>query len=141
MANVVTIDNGLKTYDIADQDGNILGSFSFNPSDTAILKRYEVAIEKFQTVFEELKDMNDKSAAELLDKLDEKAYKLIDEIFNAEIAKNFFSIMGPFSPLDNGQFFIENVIDAIGRVFEAETGERVKKVNSKIKKHTSKYHG
>lgn len=141
MGNVVRVSNGLKTYDIADQDDNILGSFSFNPSDTGIVKRYNAAIEKFRTVFEEIKGMDNPDAVEVLEKLDEKAYELIDGIFNASIAKNFFSIMGPFSPLENGNFFIEDVIDAIGQAFEAETGERVKKVNSKIQKHTKKYHG
>lgn len=140
MGNVVTVNNGLKTYDIADQDGNILGQFSFNPSDTGIVKRYDVAIEKFEKVFEELQGLEKTKSVDILEKLDSKAYELIDGIFNANIAENFFSIMGPFSPLANGQFFIENVIDAIGQAFEMETGERVKKVNSKIKKHTSKYH-
>ena len=141
MGNVVKINNGLKTYDIADQDDNIVGSFSFNPSDTGIVKRYNAAIEKFQTVFDEIKGMDNPDAVEVLEKLDEKAYELIDGIFNANIAKSFFSIMGPFSPLESGNFFIEDVIDAIGQAFEAETGERVRKVNRKIQKHTKKYHG
>ena len=78
--------------------------------------------------------------AEVYKKLDEKTYELIDGIFNADVASNFFQIMGPFSPLANGEFFVASVIGAIGQALESELGERVKKVNSKINKHTSKYH-
>lgn len=141
MGNKVKIDNGLKTYDIEDQEGNILGSFSFNPSDTGIVKRYDSAIEKFDSVFDEIKKMEKPDSTEILNMLDEKASELLNQIFNANIADNFFAIMGPFSPLDNGNLFIEEVINAIGAVIEAETGNRVQKVSTKIKKHTAKYHG
>ena len=127
MGNVIKINDGFKTYDIQNQDGKLLGQFSFNPADTNIIKRYNDAVENADT-------------AEVYKKLDEKTYELIDGIFNADVASNFFQIMGPFSPLANGEFFVASVIGAIGQALESELGERVKKVNSKINKHTSKYH-
>lgn len=141
MGNVIKIDDGFKTYDIVNQNDKVLGQFSFNPSDTDIIKRYNKAVDNFQTVFEEIGKVQDESnIEEVINKLDEKTYEFIDSIFNAEVSQNFFSIMGPFSPLASGQFFVESVIDAIGQAIQAETGERVKKINKKIQKHTSKYH-
>lgn len=141
MGNVIKIDDGFKTYDIVNQNDKVLGQFSFNPSDTDIVKRYNKAVENFQTVFEEIGKVQDESnIEEVINKLDEKTYEFIDSIFNAEVSQNFFSIMGPFSPLASGQLFVESVIDAIGQAIQAETGERVKKINKKIQKHTSKYH-
>ena len=40
MGNVIKINDGFKTYDIVNQDNKLLGQFSFNPSDTNIIKRY-----------------------------------------------------------------------------------------------------
>ena len=39
------------------------------------------------------------------------------------------------------EFIHKSVLDAIGQAIQVETGERVKKINGKIRKHTSKYHG
>lgn len=141
MGNVIKINDGFKTYDIQNQDGKLLGQFSFNPADTNIIKRYNDAVENFASIFDEVREMEENAdTAEVYKKLDEKTYELIDGIFNADVASNFFQIMGPFSPLANGEFFVASVIGAIGQALEAELGERVKKVNSKINKHTSKYH-
>lgn len=141
MGNVIKINDGFKTYDIQNQDGKLLGQFSFNPADTNIIKRYNDAVEKFSSIFDEIKEMGeDPDTTELFEKLDKKTYELIDGIFNADVSSNFFNVMGPFSPLASGEFFVASVIGAIGQALEAEIGERVKKVNSKINKHTSKYH-
>lgn len=141
MGNVIKINDGYKTYDIVNQEDKLLGQFSFNPSDTNIIKRYNDAIEKFENVFEEFKGMDESTETEeIIKKLDEKTCELIDGIFNADVSSNFFNIMGPFSPLASGQFYVATVIEAIGQALEAEIGERVKKMRSKINKHTSKYH-
>ena len=141
MGNVIKINDGFKTYDIQNQDGKLLGQFSFNPADTNIIKRYNDAVEKFSSIFDEIKEMGEEpDTTELFEKLDKKTYELIDGIFNADVSSNFFNVMGPFSPLASGEFFVASVIGAIGQAIEAEIGERVKKVNSKINKHTSKYH-
>ena len=141
MGNVIKINDGFKTYDIVNQDNKLIGQFSFNPSDTNIIKRYNDAIEQFEKVFDEFKGMEeDAGTEEIIVKLDEKTYELIDSIFNSDVASNFFRIMGPFSPLASGQFYVATVIEAIGQALEAEIGERVKKMRSKIDKHTSKYH-
>ena len=134
MGNVIKINDGFKTYDIQNQDGKLLGQFSFNPSDTNIIKRYNDAVEKFSSIFDEIKEMGEEpDTTELFEKLDKKTYELIDGIFNADVSSNFFNVMGPFSPLASGEFFVASVIGAIGQALEAEIGE-------KINKHTSKYH-
>ena len=141
MGNVVTIDDGLKTYDIQNKEGKILGQFSFNPGDTGIVKRYNKALENFEKVFSEIDKIEDDAELEqYIDALDAKVYEFVDSIFDADIASNFFSIMGPFSLLESGSFFVENVLDVIGSVIQSETGERVQKLDKKIKKHTAKYH-
>ena len=141
MSNQIKIEDGTKTFDIVNQEGKVLGQFSFNPSDTNIIHRHaEVveALEKMETNF------NSNGQEEDLEKsfkvVESVVYEKINYLLNADVAENFFSIMGPFTPLASGKFFVESVIDAIGQAISAETGARVKKIDSKIKKYTSKYH-
>lgn len=142
MGNKIVINDGFKTYDIENQDGKLLGQFSFNPSDTNIIHRHAEVVEALEKL--EL-DISTTTEEKILDEafktVESVVFEKIDYLLNAKVSDNFFSIMGPFTPLANGQYFIESVIDAIGQAIQAETGERVQKINSKIKKHTSKYHG
>ena len=142
MGNVIKINDGYKTYDIVNQDDKLLGSFSFNPSDTNIIHRHAEVVEALEKLELDISVKKDETSLdEAFKAVEAVVYEKINYLLNADVAENFFSIMGPFSPLASGQYFIESVIDAIGQAIQAETGERVKKINSKIKKHTSKYHG
>lgn len=138
MANKeLIIDSGLCTYEIKDADGRSFGSFTFNPSDTDIIKRYE----KVAKTLENLEILDPAEGENPFKELDQVIYKEIDYLLNGNVSEAFFSIMGPFSPLASGQLFVESVIDAIGQAIQAETGERMKKIAGKISKHTAKYHG
>lgn len=141
MGKVITIDDGLKTYDIQNKEGKLLGQFSFNPSDTNIVHRHAEVVEALEKLELDISSTEDKASLdEAFKAVESVVYEKIDYLFNTPVAKDFFCIMGPFSPLASGQYFIESVIDAIGQAISAETGARVKKINSKIQKHTSKYH-
>lgn len=142
MAERIIIDDGFKTYEIANKEGKVLGTFSFNPSDTNIIKRHTevvAALEKLE--MQKPEGETEEKWEDTMQEMEKIVFEKIDYLLNAEVSKDFFSIMGPFSPLASGQYFVESVIDAIGQAIQAETGARVKKINSKIKKHTSKYHG
>ena len=141
MGNVIKIDDGYKTYDIVNQDDKLLGQFSFNPSDTKIIHRHAEVVEALEKLELDISAKKDETSLdEAFKAVEAVVYEKINYLLNADVAENFFSIMGPFSPLASGQYFIESVIDAIGQAISAETGARVKKINSKIQKHTSKYH-
>lgn len=141
MGNVIKINDGYKTYDIVNQDDKLLGQFSFNPSDTNIIHRHAEVVEALEKLELDISAKKDETSLdEAFKAVEAVVYEKINYLLNADVAENFFSIMGPFSPLASGQYFIESVIDAIGQAISAETGARVKKINSKIQKHTSKYH-
>lgn len=141
MGNVIKVNDGFKTYDIVNQDDKLLGQFSFNPSDTNIIHRHAEVVEALEKLELDISAKADeKSLNEVFKEVEAVVYEKINYLLDANVADTFFSIMGPFSPLASGQFFIETVLNAIGQAISAETGERVKKINSKIQKHTSKYH-
>lgn len=139
--NTVIIEDGLKTYDIANKSGKIYGSFSFEPSDMGILKRYNEVINAFEKM--DLNFSNDDIAKniEKFVEIESVVYEKFDYLFNTEISKTLFSVTSPLTILPSGKMFLEASLEAIGQVIEGETGERVKKMNNRIRKHTSKYHG
>ena len=141
MENRVVLNTGFKTFDVEDTEGKYLFSFSFNPSDTNIVHRYTEVADSLEKISNEIPEEVDKTDLETgINYLDKLVYEKVDYLLNANVAESFFSVMGPFTPLENGNYFIESVMDTIAQVIQAETGERVKKINKKIKKHTSKYH-
>lgn len=140
MGNVIKINDGYKTYDIVNQDDKLLGQFSFNPSDTNIVHRHAEVVEALEKLELSISSSGEKNLDESLKEIESVIYEKINYLLDADVADKFFKIMGPLSPLANGQLFIESVLDAIGQAINIETGERVRKINSKIQKHTSKYH-
>lgn len=133
------IDSGLCTYEIKDKEGRNFGSFTFNPSDLGIVKRHAEVVELFEKM--NIPNMTEDDFEKELEKINDFIFEKIDYLLDANVSDTFFSIMSPLSPLASGQFFVESVVDAIGQAIQNETGERLKKVALKIKKHTSKYHG
>lgn len=145
-ASTIIIDDGLKTYEIKNRKGKVLGTFSFNPSDVNIVYRYNEVLkdlEKLDICFENVDEQTGRTEeeviAENLKKLDSVVYEKINYLLGEDVAESFFSIMGPFSPLSSGKYFIESVMEAIAQAIRKETGVRVKKMNSKIQRHTQKY--
>lgn len=136
------IEDGLKVYDLSNKAGKVYGQIVFNPSDTNIVKRYEEALTGIQNII----SMVEKSKDEMNQKnpfidIDPMVYQNINSLLdNDQAAELIFSVCGPFTPLPSGQFYIESVYLAIGQLIEKETGSRLKRIDSKVKKYTGKYH-
>lgn len=134
----IVVDRGLEEYTIEDKKGNVLGKFEMNPSDMEMAKRYEEVADAVSHIMDSVDESKD--IVDILKEAEDKLSEQIDYLFNAKVSQNFFSITSPFTVLASGEFFIENVLNAIGGLIEAETGKRFKKIQSKVGKYTSKYH-
>lgn len=142
MSNKIVINTGFKTYDLVNEKGKLLGQISFNPSDVNITQRYKKVVEDLEKIDVEInKGDETEDLIESIRKVDEIIYEKIDYLTNANIAETLFSIVGPFSPMPTGQYFVEYIMEVIGNIITQETGERVKKMSKRIQKHTKKYHG
>ena len=140
MSNTIKIDSNVKNYDFVDSDGNVLVTISFNPSDINIVRRYEETMRALTEVKFKFSNRSAKTdLAKLLDEVDAITYEKIDYLLNAKVSDKIFSIMGPFSPLESGKFFVEIVVDAIGQIIKTENKKRADKVEAAINKHTAKY--
>ena len=142
MGNIIKIDDGSEVFDIVNQRGELLGQFTFIPSDFDLVKRYDETLKAFEQMQEELNNADSSDSSAVLDTvkdLDRRMGEQIDYLFNAQVADKFFSITSPFTILNNGQFFVENVINAIRGVIEAKRDVKLKAVQSHVQKYTQKY--
>lgn len=134
----IVVDRGLEEYTIEDKNGTVLGKFEMNPADMELVKRYEQVAEAVSHIADNVDESKD--IVDIVAEMEEKLNKQIDYLFNSNVSQSFFSITSPFTVLANGEFFVENVLNSIGKLIEAETGKRFAKVQTKINKYTSKYH-
>ena len=134
----IVVDRGLEQYTIEDKNGTVLGKFEMNPADVELVKRYEHVAEAVSHIADNVDESKD--IVDIIKEMEEKLNKQIDYLFNSNVSQSFFSITSPFTVLANGEFFVENVLNAIGKLIEAETGKRFEKVQTKINQYTSKYH-
>lgn len=132
--NVIVVDDGSKAYDIVNKRGKKLGVFEFRPSDTNIVKRYEEVVDFFNNF--SLPENSEKAMQEAERQMVEKMSYLV----GGDSGEAFFSIMGPFSALDSGELFIENVLGSIAKVIEKELSIRTKRVQRRMNKYVAKYH-
>ena len=116
MANKIVVDDGSKVYTIENKRGKVLGKYynSYqlpeNPSDADMRKAEDDIMEK------------------------------ISYLVGEDAKETFFSILGAFSPLANGELYMENVLSSIAKVIEKEMNIRTKRVQSRMNKYVAKYH-
>lgn len=132
--NDIIIDDGSKVYNIKNKRGEILGKFTFRPSDTNIVNRYEEVAEFFNSF--KMPEETDQAIKVAEKEMTEKMSYLI----GGDAGEAFFSIMGPFSALASGELFVENVLGAVANVIERELSVRTKKVQHRMNKYVAKYH-
>ena len=109
-ANTIVIDDGSKEYNIQNQHGETLAVFRFRPSDTKIISRYE-EVQKF---FENFSTEENESVKEC----EQRVIERIDYLVGADTGSTFFSVLGPFSPMNNGKLFVEVCMDALRVVID-----------------------
>ena len=132
--NDIIIDDGSKVYNIKNKRGEILGKFTFRPSDTNIVNRYEEVVDFFNS-FKIPEDTDQAIKVAEKEMKDKMSY-----LIGGDAGEAFFSIMGPFSALAAGELFVENVLGAVANVIERELPVRTKRVQRRMNKYVAKYH-
>lgn len=148
MSDIILMPEVYETINIKKGD-ETLASFSFNPSDANIVHRYDDFIAGLEELVSKIadyeKENSDKSKHEkakaMLEAINKEIHEKVDTLVNAKVSKDIFSVMGALSPLPNGDYYFTFIVEQIGNKINNATGQRVKKMEMKIKKHTAKYHG
>lgn len=139
-------------YEFLDINGKPLFTICINPTDMGLIKRADELVdflnnliileEKTDDETEENRDLETdmKVIFMTLEKAEKELAEKLDHLFNAPISDQIYSVMDPFTPLKNGKLYIEEILDSISSVIEAEMKQRTKKVQSRMDKYTAKYH-
>ena len=80
-----------------------------------------------------------KDFEEILPELEKEAGEKIDLLFGAPVSEKFFKITSPFTVLESGETFAEQIITVIGGIIEKELEAREKAQQERVRKYIAKY--
>ena len=143
----ITVDDGSKRVPIKNTQGEEIGVFYFRPTDIGIIERFNKMAETFDTITEPLNviegdfdgDAEKLEGAQLdaLKEAENRLYAAVNDLFGGDVAGAFFGSMHPFSPV-NGNFYCENVLQAVGQFISSEFDAETKKMNARVEKYTNR---
>lgn len=137
----IKISTGLKVYDIEDENGNVRGQISFNPSDMNFYTRANDMVDNMDKWTLELEGLNDselteKDIADKVKELDARVKEEINQLFDDENASAVvFGNQNVFNTL-NGVSFVERFLTAFMPIIKKEFDKEQKKSNERISKYT-----
>lgn len=133
----IKIDDGSKTYEIVNLDDQVIGTFTFNPSDMSIIERYDAVVKSLEEYFNSIREAGFTQQA-LIDAQNAIKEKL-KELIGGDAIDSFFAICAPLTPMQNGSLYLEVVVNALGEIIEKETKKRMKKVETRMDKYLKDY--
>lgn len=138
MAKQVKTNVAVEEYEFLDANDNVMFKIALNPGDVGIASRYEEVVDYLNSLNIPADEGVDIGVE--LDKIKTELGAKLDNVFNMPISSQIFSVMHPFAVLADGRLYIEEIVDKICGVIEAELNVRTKKVQSRLAKYTAKYH-
>lgn len=141
-----------KRFRIDGDDNRIL---ELNTSDLNMLARlkeaYPKLVELSDRTFSDLPETNSNDenynfmtddstdvVIKTLTESDKEMRKLIDYIFDSNVSELCAPSGSMFDPID-GTLRFEHIINALSPLYEADVESEMKKLSSRVKKHTAKY--
>lgn len=134
----IKINTGLKTFDIEDEYGNILGQISINPSDINLFEKANKARENILKQISTIDDMDsDKMSNEDIYKVLQDTDKFIkaeiDNLLGAGVSDIVFK--GNCLNTVNGITLAENFLSAILPIIQQEINKEVSKSEERMSKY------
>lgn len=136
----LSINFGLKSYPIEDEDGNVLGAIRFNPSDVGLATRWESARKAIKEATDTMPKSGD-GMLEALGELDTQVKAQLDYAFGTPVSAVLFQQVSSLALCGDGRMVIENVLDALAPVVEEAQQTAVKAGEARVKAKTAKYEG
>lgn len=131
----IVIDTGSVMFDIEDAKGRILGQLEFIPTDSDIIRRYKEVVEKFNSM-----KIGENPTEDDILSFSDTVKEQVNYLLNYDVSASIFSICGPLTIVTSGDFYFENVMDAVATAIESVMKQRVEKKMEKVRRATAKYH-
>lgn len=135
----IKLATGIKTYEIENENGEILGVIKFNPSDVNLYKRVEQFEKDAQEIEAELNECVENDDEDTLKaamvKADAKFKQSIDDMLGNGTSEIVFGKQNVFNTLD-GVTFLERFLIAIIPIIKADIEASSKAKEQKISKYT-----
>lgn len=128
------IDFGLRSYELADPEGNVLGTLRFNPSDPGLAARWQdfaAAVEKVTA------QPPDTPAA--MRALDADLKQALDAVFAAPVSAVLFQGQSCFALCGDGSFVLEHILDALAPVITEAIQTATDASARRVAQHTAAY--
>lgn len=132
----ISIDLGIKSYDICDAGGNPVGTIRFNPSDPGLASRWAEVEKRVKTLTADIP-----GTPEAIGALDAEIKKNIDYAFGTPVSAVVFQSVSSLAMCVNGKLVLENVLEALAPLITDALGKAEKASKARIAKYTKAYEG
>ena len=132
----IKVSTGLKVYDIEDEDGNVRGQISFNPSDLGFYDRATQFYDDMQTMIDSIENDDSIVGMEKVSAADKAMKEKLNQLFDDENAsKVVFGNQNCFNTL-NGVSFVERFLNAFIPIIKNEFEKDEENSRKRIEKYT-----
>lgn len=132
----IKVSTGLKVYDIEDENGNVRGQISFNPSDLGFYDRATQFYDDMQTMIDSIENDDSIVGMEKVSAADKMMKEKINQLFDDENAsKVVFGNQNCFNTL-NGVSFVERFLNAFMPIIKKEFEKEQKNSQKRVEKYT-----
>ena len=132
----IKVSTGLKVYDIEDENGNVRGQISFNPSDLGFYDRATQFYDDMQAMVDSIENDDSIVGMEKVSAADKAMKEKLNQLFDDENAsKVVFGNQNCFNTL-NGVSFVERFLNAFMPIIKKEFEKEQKSSQKRIEKYT-----
>lgn len=132
----IKVSTGLKVYDIEDENGNVRGQISFNPSDLGFYDRATQFYDDMQTMVDSIENDDSIVGMEKVSAADKMMKEKLNQLFDDENAsKVVFGNQNCFNTL-NGVSFVERFLNAFMPIIKKEFEKEQKSSQKRVEKYT-----
>lgn len=134
----ITINTGLKTYEVRDLDGTLLGTLRFNPADLGAAGRWEKFCNELETMVQRAEHLQ---SADELDQIGAAIRAHIDALFGPEASNTMFFGQSSLALCEDGSAVLENALNALAPIVAEAQQTAYKASETRLRERTAAYEG
>ena len=146
--SIFSLDDGTKEITIVNPFGRVIARLHIRTADISILDRYNALMKDFSSITKPLEEisLNSDGTVEFekdwakVKRVESLLIQKINALFDMDDATELFATRNPFSSV-GGKFFIENVLEVLGRVVGQAVEEEAKLAHARTEKYLNDIEG